>query len=85
MARDHSLGRRAVMRVGLAVFCLVMAVLKAVDPRFTLGGDRHRTPVSASLFWVALGALNLLTGHADTQLQPCQACRESRVIKLVRG
>ena len=55
------------MRVGLVVFCLVMAVIKAVDPRFTLGGDRHRTPVSALLFWVALGALILLTGHADAQ------------------
>jgi len=62
------------MRVGLAAFCVAMAVLKAVDPRFTLGGNRYRTPVSASLFWVALGALILLTGHADAQLQTCQVC-----------
>ena len=75
MAQDPNHGRRVAMRVGLAAFCVAMAVLKAVDPRFTLGGDRYRTPVSASLFWVALGALILLTGHADAQLQPCQVCR----------
>jgi hypothetical protein len=74
MARDHNHGRRAVLRVGLVAFCVMMAVLKAIDPRFMLGGDQHRTPVSASLFWVVLGALILLTGHADAQLQSCQAC-----------
>jgi hypothetical protein len=38
-----------------------MAVLKAIDPRFTLGGEQHRTPVAASTFWLVLGGLILLT------------------------
>lgn len=39
---------------------MVMAIgIKALDPRFTLGGDRFRTPFWASAFWVALLALVL--------------------------
>ena len=39
---------------------MVMAVgIKAMDPPFTLGGDRFRTPFWASASWVALLALVL--------------------------
>jgi len=37
--------------------CFMAAVFKALDPRFTFGGSRFRTPFWSSMFFVTLGAL----------------------------
>lgn len=51
----------------LIILMATAAVVKAVDPRFTIGGDRFRTPLCASLFWVILLSVLICVPWADEE------------------